>query len=60
MAGISCSKPYCDITVVASHVAKEKQLGHLTPKRAHKTMLWPEQFGDNFENLPWQYLFIRH
>ena len=28
MAEIYCSKPYCDITVVA----KEKQSGHLTPR----------------------------
>ena len=55
MAGIKCDKPFCNITV-----AQEKQLGHLTPKRAHTTMLWPEEFGDNFEHLSWQYLFIRH
>ena len=29
--GIQCNKPYCDITVVATPVTKEKQSGHMTP-----------------------------
>ena len=32
-------KPYCDITVVATRVTKEKQSGHLTLRCAHVTML---------------------
>ena len=37
--GIECNNPYCDITVVATPVTKEKQSGHMTPICAHVTML---------------------
>ena len=43
--GVQCNKPYCDITLVATRVTKEKQLGHLTPRCAHVAMLKP---GDSF------------
>ena len=36
---IKCNKPYCDITVVAPRVTKEKQSGHMTPRCARVTML---------------------
>ena len=37
--GIQYNKPYCDITVVATPVTKEKLLSHLTPRCANVIML---------------------
>ena len=37
--GILCNNPYCDVTVIAPPVTKEKQSGHMTPRCAHVTML---------------------
>ena len=40
---------YCNITVVATRVTKEKRSGQLTSRCAHVTMLWPgNSFGANW------------
>ena len=50
MAGIWYNKPYCDITVVATRVIKEKQSGgHLAPRCSYTCN--QDTLGDNFERL---------